>query len=499
MGEKQKYIFWNNVGILGLITAMILEVMGKGTLLISFYVTLSAYGISILAKVLMNDYADKEQYNLVNLLFISNNIELFILTFYLYIRMIQSGPFQIGAVIFLVSILDLIRMLVVTTMPHYYQENKLNIYHLAIIIVACSLVSTWIPNLYIARSCKIIYILNLAISSIAYLRWRRWENKIFTNKIAYCRLYLLFSMLQFLVMVVMNAIWNKYDLILAVFMMIQAIYLLIHIYMNCLEEPWKRKTEALSKVEDILGRQRETSDTIISLSHELKTPVNVVRSALDLLILEYKSNESIVGEIREARKDCNQIINMVQNMIDIQKITGHYVEFSMQTFNLVEAIENVVDVFSEAMEESPFVFDPKEEEIYQEIDLNLLQQGFILLFGLLIKQGLEDQIYIELGKIDKTGKIYLIIQHEQVKILKEVSSQINEEVKPKSNVADLLTLQLVELIFKVHKAEIYYEVNQEKPEMEIFFPKCLSKTNKWIEAENLNVLRDQMKVRGIVG
>lgn len=234
-------------------------------------------------------------------------------------------------------------------------------------------------------------------------------------------------------------------------------------------------------IQSLASDEKILRDKIVSLSHELKTPIHVMQSALDLMCLEYKEYPELVEQIKLLRQYGSGILNRIQIMIDIQKIQENYVNFKFKTYNLVEVIENVMDVFSEGKEKGFFIFDPQEEEIYADLDLYLIQQTFILLMYLLVREDAANEWYIYLEKTKLTIDSYKDISF---KALIE-----DEQIVHKA--MDLLILQFIGLILEKHHATLYIEDKQ----ITVLFPECEKERCELLGEANKTNLRAQMKMR----
>lgn len=234
-------------------------------------------------------------------------------------------------------------------------------------------------------------------------------------------------------------------------------------------------------IQNAKSDEKKLGNKIISLSHELKTPIHVMQSALDLMYLKYKDYPELLEQIKKLRRYGSRILNRIQIMIDVQKIQENYVDFKFKTYNLVEVIENVMDVFSEGKEQGFFIFDPQEEEIYANIDLYLIQQTLILLMHLLVREDATNEWYIYLEKSSLTIDSYKNISF---KALIE-----DEQIVHKA--MDILILQFIGLILEKHSAVLYIEEKQIKIE----FPECENEKCELLGEENKTNLREQMKMR----
>lgn len=490
LGERREVVIFGYIGIAMLIIAWILETLEVVSIFVSCGVAIIAFGISVAVKLMINQYIEVIPAKVIRVLSINNMIKLLALVFYFYFRINFYSHYlegeRIARLILAYIMLDFIGIMVIFVSSICKKEYMLGKWSILLSMSIQSIICMAIPVEYISEACGKISLISIVVASITCYWWRG---------IPYCRLYLIFEILQSFAIISLDILINEYYLCTAVFEIIQNCCIIVYTYQKCLLDPWNHKLEALSEAEKMIHKQNETCNVIVNLSHELKTPVNVIRSGLDILALDYRDDTVILEEVKGVKKDCNQMMNIIQNMIDIQKIQGNYMRVKYDTYNLVEVVESVIDAFTEQMQESSFVFNPLEEEVYQNLDVSLMQQCFMLLFQLFIKWDRESQLYVELGKYEENGEVYILIRHNKIQKLLELNCSI-EDIKGTNRIAEVLNFQLVTCILELQNIAFEYEENYN---IKMTFPKCLLTTDKWLDEEYINVLKDQIKVRDIVG
>lgn len=92
------------------------------------------------------------------------------------------------------------------------------------------------------------------------------------------------------------------------------------------------------------------SEFFANLSHEFKTPLNVLYSSLQLinLVLNNSSEknlkettEKMKNHVTNMKQNCFRLIRLVNNLIDITKLDSGYFDLSYKNENIVETVENV--------------------------------------------------------------------------------------------------------------------------------------------------------------
>lgn len=126
-----------------------------------------------------------------------------------------------------------------------------------------------------------------------------------------------------------------------------------------------------------------------NLSHELRTPINLIFSALQLVRLKEKdtlqNNEMLDRYLRIINQNGNRLLKLVNNLIDLTKIDCGYFEYKPQNEDIVSFVEDIcmsvadfskqndIDlIFDTNIEEMVMAFDPEKLE---RIMLNLLSNS----------------------------------------------------------------------------------------------------------------------------
>jgi signal transduction histidine kinase len=137
--------------------------------------------------------------------------------------------------------------------------------------------------------------------------------------------------------------------------------------------------------------QRSKSEFFANLSHELRTPVNIIFSSLQVLNLKIEAikdksqQESISKYTNIAVQNTYRLLKLVNNLIDSNKITSGYFDFKPQSYDLIFFVEsicqsivefaktkNIEVIFDTEIEEKVILFDLDKME---RIILNILSNA----------------------------------------------------------------------------------------------------------------------------
>lgn len=209
------------------------------------------------------------------------------------------------------------------------------------------------------------------------------------------------------------------------------------------------------------------TEFIVNISHELKTPINVILSTLQLLELKINNNknnekEDYIGYIETMKQNCYRLIRLVNNLIDITKIDSGYLSINLRNCNIVNVIENITLSVSEYIENKglQLIFDTDVEEKIMACDPEQIERIILNLIsnsvkftkpGGLIKVNISDQCEKILVSVEDTGIGISKERHEQIfqKFVQVNSSLKNEQEG--SGIGLCLVKSLVEL----HEGNIY--------------------------------------------
>ncbi|GIM29396.1 hypothetical protein CPJCM30710_20620 [Clostridium polyendosporum] len=128
-----------------------------------------------------------------------------------------------------------------------------------------------------------------------------------------------------------------------------------------------------------------------NISHELRTPINVIFSALQVLDI-YKSSAHIINMPYEKysgvmRQNCYRLLRLINNLIDITKIDSGYFKLNYGKYDIVKIVEDIttsVVTYAEN-KEVKVVFDTLVEELYMYCDADKIERIVLNLLANAVK------------------------------------------------------------------------------------------------------------------
>ena len=210
-------------------------------------------------------------------------------------------------------------------------------------------------------------------------------------------------------------------------------------------------------------------DFFVNISHELRTPVNLISSTIQLIKLNLKNlskeDANIISKyIDIMESNSMRLIRLINNLIDSTKIDAGFVKFTPINADIIKFIEDVCDsvvdyvdfnkmnlIFDTDREEEIVLFDP---DIIERILLNLLSNAVKF-------NKVDGTIYVNL--YTKDDEIRITVRDEGIGIPKEKLSSIFkrfEQLKTKNKIEKQgsgIGLYLVKSLVTLHGGNIKVE------------------------------------------
>lgn len=176
-------------------------------------------------------------------------------------------------------------------------------------------------------------------------------------------------------------------------------------------------TEEVNAKNNIEKTLRAQEEILSNISHELKTPLNLIFSTNQLMEMYLKNgslegnNDKISKSIGIIKQNCYRFMKLINNIIDMSKIDSGFFTASLTNENIVGVIEDIVQSVSEHISGTgiTITFDTNTEEkviacnpnIIERVMLNLISNAVKFtnsggsIFVNLIDKGETVEIYVE--------------------------------------------------------------------------------------------------------
>ncbi|WP_398441571.1 ATP-binding protein [Sedimentibacter sp.] len=152
----------------------------------------------------------------------------------------------------------------------------------------------------------------------------------------------------------------------------------------------------LSVSEDQLNKTNEHNKMLTeffsNISHELKTPINVILSAVQLLICQSEEpadnfNEKLSLLLNVVKQNGYRLIRLVNNLWDISKYDSGYMKLEIHNYNIVNIVEEITLSVAEYIESKgvTLLFDTDTEERIMAVDADKIERIMLNLLSNAVK------------------------------------------------------------------------------------------------------------------
>jgi len=216
-----------------------------------------------------------------------------------------------------------------------------------------------------------------------------------------------------------------------------------------------------------VNEEKRLTEFFANISHELKTPLNIIFSSLQL-VESYLSKGLIsenIDKIMNCKKgmkqNCYRLLRLVNNLIDITKIDAGYLSLNMDKCNIVSLVEDITLSIADYVESKNLnlIFDTDVEEKFifcdpdniERIILNLLSNSIKFTKpGDSILVSLQDKGDNILISVVDTG---IGIEKDKLDVIFERFKQVNKSFT-RDHEGSGIGLSLVKSLVEMHGGSI---------------------------------------------
>lgn len=208
-----------------------------------------------------------------------------------------------------------------------------------------------------------------------------------------------------------------------------------------------------------------------NLSHEFRTPLNLIFSSLQMLELNLnKKTDNDISKIKDYAKIIKQnsfrLLRLINNLIDTTKMDAGHVDFYPENYDIVNYVEGICNSVAGFAEEKGIevIFDTECEEKIIAFDLDKMERIILNLLSNAIKFN-SNQGKIEVMVSCKEDKVQISIKDTGIGIPEDKLQDVFERFKQINNRLTKISegsgigLSLVKSFVELHGGTI--EVNSE--------------------------------------
>lgn len=161
------------------------------------------------------------------------------------------------------------------------------------------------------------------------------------------------------------------------------------------------------------------SEFFVNISHELKTPLNVITSSNQLLEIMNKDyinknpNSEISKSVEIVKKHTYMLMGLIDNIMELAKLESQFHESNKDYYNIVSVVEDICEEFNKyiSINDIDILFDTDEEEMIANIDPNDVEKIVLTLLSMVIRYSYKNStILVNLSKLK--SKTIISIKNE---------------------------------------------------------------------------------------
>ncbi|HEY8891951.1 MAG TPA: ATP-binding protein [Clostridium sp.] len=225
------------------------------------------------------------------------------------------------------------------------------------------------------------------------------------------------------------------------------------------------------KSNKIMEKALESQEEFLAnISHELKTPLNVIYSTIQLFNMYCKNGsldknkESIFKYINSMMQNCYRLSKLINNIVDLSKIEAGFFELNLSNYNIVEIVEEIVNSVAAYTDVKglDIIFDTDIEEKIIACDPEKIERILLNLISNAIKfSDEENKIFVNVK--DKNELIEISVRDNGIGIerneLDMIFNRFRQVNKSLSRNAEGtgIGLSLVKAIVELHQGSIHVE------------------------------------------
>ena len=256
----------------------------------------------------------------------------------------------------------------------------------------------------------------------------------------------------------------------------------------------------------LMENEKEKTHFFVTLSHELKTPVNIIYSSLQLLSLFKDKSDKDFKEYylkheKSVKQNCLRMLKLINNIIDMTKINSGVIKPSFINYDIIQLIEDItMSVLSSVeLKGIDIIFDTEIEEKIIKCDPNMIERIILNLLSNAIKFSPSNgKILVSISQGDEY--IVIKVKDEGIGIPLEMKNkifnkfeQIDKSLNRKTEGSGI-GLSIVKLLVELHSGYIELDSEEDKgSEFRVYIPD--SRKNEISEnviGEKYNILEERV-------
>ena len=229
-----------------------------------------------------------------------------------------------------------------------------------------------------------------------------------------------------------------------------------------------------------------------NMSHEFRTPINVILMISKLLLSYLEENidldkSKVINYVKNLRQNVYRILRLVNNILETSNIEEKYSSIDMDNYNIVSIVEDTILCVVKYIEHTnkSITFDTEEEEIILACKPNDIEKIILNLISNSLKFTEDNgNIEVDIKVNTEEEKVFVHIKNDGPSISKENAeyifnrfSQIDENIT-RENEGSGIGLYLVKYLVEKHNGEIWLNTQVDSGVEFIFYIPIKTTNNK---------------------
>lgn len=222
----------------------------------------------------------------------------------------------------------------------------------------------------------------------------------------------------------------------------------------------KKAEKTVKLLNEAQENERLKTEFFANLSHELRTPINVIYSALQ--VIELNNGQNFIKKYNGIiKQNCYRLLRLINNIIDSTKIDAGYLKLNMTYKNIVPVVEDITLSISSYAESKGMnlIFDTDVEEVYLDFDPDVIERILLNLLSNAVKFTRENGT-INVNIHYKNKNVIICVKDDGIGIPKDQQTFIFDRFKQvdksfsRNKEGSGIGLSLVKSLVELHKGTI---------------------------------------------
>jgi two-component system, OmpR family, phosphate regulon sensor histidine kinase PhoR len=225
---------------------------------------------------------------------------------------------------------------------------------------------------------------------------------------------------------------------------------------------WKGILLVFHDITEIKKLEQTRKDFVANVSHELRTPITSIKGFSETLLDGAMENkETLEAFLNIILKETDRLQSLINDLLELSKIENEGFSLSIQSFNLVDSLKEVVEILHGKALEKEITLGLEEcpEEVFVEGDIYRLKQVFInIVSNALLYTPNGGRVSIKIEESPKKVQVHISdsgmgIEKEEIPRIFERFYRVNK-ARDRNSGGTGLGLAIVKHLLEAHKGKV---------------------------------------------